>query len=464
MGFEDLKIKGFPDIEIISMGQWQSIFQLYGPKGTNSKLLSSTYFSENDSVSDERTNITDNKNDIIVLSDNENIEINENIVMNGKIKNGIHGSEITFTIIPEDSSNHPLRKMKMEEEGQGTERERGGKEGEGEVELVEDAFEIKLILNTGSNEDTGEGDTNIMKQYVQSDHKNNSENNLEDNLENNSEKKCIQNSKRGSWTCIPSYCKACQEGIEQRIDDIHSNFQNIFFDVTILQPTNILDITTDNVITMDDSTKDGDSLSQYNRRNPTRIRSSRRGLKIVKVSLSSTDLISNVKIKLAEKVDEDTFQGLAGHVLMYAGVAMTDNQLSLRDYKVKSGETLCLQVVRNTSANGDGDVFALLSSLTNKSGYFSEKGFQGSFLSGTGMLAVSTANAPSSSSSAAHIDDSVDIQDFVIHVDTIDPRTMEISMKQIMEFTGCTFDVARKMLIKCEYNVNEACAIISDEM
>ena len=479
LGLEDLKTKGFPDMEIISMGQWQSIFQMYGPKGTNSKNSQVVHFTEKDSVEDDIVNITKNRN--IVLSENENIENNEilQIYERDVMNDGTHGSKIPNIVTPEESLNHHRKKM-----------EKGEEEEVVEVEVEVEAFEIKLTLNddnyddnNGNNDDhknNNDDHNNNDNDYNYNNYNNNhhtSEKYSDMDLESNFEKKSIQNNKAGPWICTPSYCKACQHEIEKRIDDIHSNFQNIIFDVTILQPdlvdNNILEITTGNVIPMDDSTKDGDNSMptavstgpQYNRRNPARVRSSRRGLKVVKVSLSSTDLISNVKIKLAEKVDEDTFRGLAGHVLMYGGMPMTDNQLSLRDYKVKSGETLCLQIVRNTSANGDGDIFALLSSITNKSGYFSEKGFQGSFLSGSGLLAASSANVSTSfSPSTAHIDTPIDIEDSVIHVDTIDPRSMEISMKQIIEFTGCTFDVARKMLIKCQYNVNEACAVISDEM
>ena len=466
-------------MEIISMGQWQSIFQMYGPKGTNSKNSQVVHFTEKDSVEDDIVNITENRN--IVLSENENIENNEilKIYERDVMNDDTHGSKIPIIVTPEESLNHHRKKMEMGEEEEVV-----------EVEVEVEAFEIKLTLNddnyddnNGNNDDhknNNDDHNNNDNDYNYNNYNNNhhtSEKYTDTDLENNLEKKSIQNNKAGPWICTPSYCKACQHEIEKRIDDIHSNFQNIIFDVTILQPdlvdNNILEITTGNVIPMDDSTKDGDNSMptavstgpQYNRRNPARVRSSRRGLKVVKVSLSSTDLISNVKIKLAEKVDEDTFRGLAGHVLMYGGMPMTDNQLSLRDYKVKSGESLCLQIVRNTSANGDGDIFALLSSITNKSGYFSEKGFQGSFLSGSGLLAASSANVSTSfSPSTAHIDTPIDIEDSVIHVDTIDPRSMEISMKQIIEFTGCTFDVARKMLMKCKYNVNEACAVISDEM
>ena len=123
-------------MEIISMGQWQSIFQMYGPKGTNSKNSQVVHFTEIDSVEDDIVNVTENRN--IVLSENENIENNEILKLYERdvMNDGTHGSKIPNIVTPEESLNHHRKKMEI------------GEEEEEVVEVEVEAFEIKLTCFT----------------------------------------------------------------------------------------------------------------------------------------------------------------------------------------------------------------------------------------------------------------------------------------------------------------------------
>ena len=205
------------------------------------------------------------------------------------------------------------------------------------------------------------------------------------------------------------------------------------------------------------------AVSQYNQKKSTRVRSSRRGPKSVKVTLSSTDLISTVKAKLAEKVDEETLRGLGGHVLVCGATPLIDHNMSLKDYLVKSNEILYLHISKNYIGNGESDVFALLSSTSDKSGRFSEKGFRGSFLSGPGSGSGSgsgTGTGTGSINTKKNLGtNSESILDPVV-IEILSPLGMESKVNSVREFTGVSFDVARNTLKLCKYDVNEACDYI----
>lgn len=416
---------GFPDSEIISMAQWRSISQLYGPRKATSRICTSP--KSHDKNLGREGNGDGIKEEYFVHLDDVGDDVDE---MKER-KDRIHGSKIFSTAMPfitaAESTCNQIDEFHHSDEN---------------------IFEIKLSLHDEHRDERSEG--------IDS--------------KEGSEKENKRNPKAGFWIWTPACCRVCMDEIEQRKYDIDTNFKNVIFDVIIVQPSpevlNASDgsrregVTDDSLIdsgtTSNAAATAVSNISQYDRRNPTRIRASRRGMKTVKVSLSSKDLVSNVKIKLAEKVDEETFRGLAGHVLMYGGLPMTDNLLSLKDYKVKSGETLYLHIVRKgkeSLQSGDNDVFALLSSMSSKSGYFSEKGFQGSFLSGSSVSAGPTVNTSSSS---------LDGKDTVILVDMLDPNTVEESINNVMDVTRSTFDQARKALVECGYSVNEACDYILD--
>ena len=203
------------------------------------------------------------------------------------------------------------------------------------------------------------------------------------------------------------------------------------------------------------------AVSQYNQKKSTRVRSSRRGPKSVKVTLSSTDLISTVKAKLAEKVDEETLRGLGGHVLVCGVTPLIDHNMSLKDYLVKSNEILYLHISKNYIGNGESDVFALLSSTSDKSGRFSEKGFRGSFLSGPGSGSGSGSGTGTGSINTNKNlgTNSESILDPVV-IEILSPLGMESKVNSVREFTGVSFDVARNTLKLCKYDVNEACDYI----
>jgi hypothetical protein len=256
----------------------------------------------------------------------------------------------------------------------------------------------------------------------------------------------IPGPKEGFWTWSPSLCTVCRDDVVERMNDIHLNFERYSFEIVIV-PLEVEDIVlegdedrerdrerereskVDAEFTRPSSSSTASTAIANggpSRRNPSR----RRGCKSVRAFLSSTDSISLVKQKLAEKVDDSVCCGLGGHTLVYSGVHLTDHTKTLRDYNVRRDEVLQLLLSKS-----DISVDTLFGSTGNGKLDSYERGFgHNSFLTGSFPAdTVSTAQEPS------RIKDSQKIID------------------QIMLVTGCTADQAMNTLTRFHGNVNNAC-------
>ena len=253
------------------------------------------------------------------------------------------------------------------------------------------------------------------------------------------------------WCWAPSLCVVCRQEREDRVNNLHLNFHHHNFEVIIV-PYEPLDEDRD----MDNYAEYTDARpydltavsSSYtvpnaalSRRNPARRGAGRRGTKTVRVDLSSDDLISLVKAKLAERVEDSVLSGLGGHVLMCSGQRLTDHSKTLREYNVKRDETLSL-LLSNSNECLSGLFFQ------TKADSLYENGFgKNSFLSG-GSTATNTNTNTVSASTVINI---TSINDF-------EPSKGDIV--KVREVTGCSVEDAVRELLKSRGDVNAACESI----
>lgn len=253
------------------------------------------------------------------------------------------------------------------------------------------------------------------------------------------------------WCWAPSLCVVCRQEREDRVNNLHLNFHHHSFEVIIV-PYEPLE-----------EDRDMDKYAEYtdarpydltagsptytvpnpalSRRNPTRRGAGRRGTKTVRVDLSSDDLISFVKAKLAERVEDSVLSGLGGHVLMCSGQRLTDHSKTLREYNVKRDETLSL-LLSNSNEGLSGLFFQ------TKADSLYENGFgKNSFLSG-GSTATNTNTNTGSASSVINV---TSISDF-------EPSKGDIV--NVREVTGCSVEDAVRELLKSRGDVNAACESI----
>ena len=253
------------------------------------------------------------------------------------------------------------------------------------------------------------------------------------------------------WCWSPSLCVVCRQEREDRVNNLHLNFNHHNFEVIIV-PYEPLDEDRD----MDkyaeytdarpyDLTVGSSSYTVPNaalsRRNPARRGAGRRGTKTVRVDLSSDDLISLVKAKLAERVEDSVLSGLGGHVLMCSGQRLTDHSKTLREYNVKRDETLSL-LLSNSNEGLSGLFFQ------TKADSLYENGFgKNSFLSG-GSTSTNTNTNIGSASSVIN----------VTSINEFEPSNEDIV--KVREVTGCSLEDAVRELLKSRGDVNAACESI----
>lgn len=244
--------------------------------------------------------------------------------------------------------------------------------------------------------------------------------------------------KDGLWTWSPSLCTVCREDVVERMNNIHLNFECYSFEIVII-PLEIEDIVfegDEEMKSVQDSeyVRPGGSsaLTAANgapsRRNPAR----RRGSKSVRVLLSSSDTISLVKQKLAEKVDDSVCCGLGGHSLVYSGVHLTDHSKTLREYNVRRDEVMQLllsksEISVDTLFGGNGG------------------GKQDSFERGFGHNSFLTGSFPADPVATANNTESSDTSD------------SDKKINELMLVTGCSADTAMKTLIRLQGDLNAAC-------
>jgi hypothetical protein len=245
------------------------------------------------------------------------------------------------------------------------------------------------------------------------------------------------------WCWAPSLCAVCRQESEDRVNDLHLNFHHHSFEVIIVPHDPLEDECdlekyaeySDNRpcdLTAGSSHIASAPAPALTRRNPTRRGAGRRGTKAVRIELSSDDLISFVKAKLAERVEDSVLTGLGGHVLVCSGQRLTDHTKTLREYGVKRDEPLSLLL--SNSTEGLSGLF-----FQSKADSLYENGFgKNSFLSsGSGVTGLGSAPPVIS----------------VVH----DIEPAEEDIVKVREVTGCTVGDAVRELVKSRGDVNAAC-------
>lgn len=249
----------------------------------------------------------------------------------------------------------------------------------------------------------------------------------------------ISGSTAGLWTWSPCLCHTCRSDIEDNTNHKHLNFTNHIFEIIVV-PLVQEEISVDvdggrdaqEVMRISDGAVVPVSISVSSlpntvpisgRRNPVRSR----GNKKITVVLSSTDTVSLVKQKLAEKVDGNIIMGLGGHVLVYSGERLLDHSKTLRDYNVKIDEPFKLLI---TNSELCLDVFY----SEGRSGR--ENGFRkNAFLRGSNSVEQTT-------------------------VSLVLDEEQEEKIRKVVDFTAQEVKVAKETLMKCDWDVDDAVEVL----
>ena len=256
----------------------------------------------------------------------------------------------------------------------------------------------------------------------------------------------VDHDPRGNkWCWAPSLCDVCRQMREDSVNDLHVNFHQHSFEVIIV-PYDPLEYECDVdkyseyidarpcALTAGSSSYTA-PIPALSRRNPTRRGAGRRGTKTVKINLSCDDLISFVKAKLAERVEDSVLSGLGGHILMCSGKRLTDHSKTLREYGVKRGEPLSL-LLSNSNEGLSGLFFQ------PKADSIYENGFgKNSFLS--------------SGSNVSNVSSSGSVQSQINFVNDNGPCDGDIV--KVREVTGCSLEDAIREIAKSRGDVNAAC-------
>jgi hypothetical protein len=390
LGYEETSCKGFPDMEIITMAQWRALLRIYSP--------SSSSMSKRRKLNHSSSVVT------IDMSDDTGSSNGGTGGVRGAVESDM---SVTVTVSASTSASSVVLFKEENEHHDGT----SSIALESDVPFV---FQVLISPPVPVPIPIPMAVTDVEGVH-------------------------IPGPKDEFWTWSPSLCTVCRDDVVERMNDIHLNFERCSFEIVIV-PLEVEDIVLEgdedreSKVVDGEFTRPGSSSTASSaianggpsRRNPSR----RRGSKSVKVFLSSTDSISLVKQKLAEKVDDSVCCGLGGHTLVYSGVHLTDHSKTLRDYNVRRDEVMQLLL-----SNSDISVDTLFGSAGNGKLDSYERGFgHNSFLTGSFPAdSVSTAQEPSRNKDSQKIVD------------------------QIMLVTGCTADQAMNTLTRFHGNVNDAC-------
>ena len=374
MGYEESSRSGFPDSEIITYPQWRSLLRIYGSNSRKGKSIITA----------------------VDVSECENINPSNN------------SSEMEIS----DSVNRHIVEMKHDiNTGAPLSQSGNGKDESNAIDSQ--VFEVTIRAPVRSAAPQGlecEGPGYHRARM---------------------------------WCWAPSLCSVCRQESEDRVNDLYLNFHHHSFEVIIVPHDPLEDECdldkyaeyTDSRpcdLTTGSSHSASANAPALTRRNPARRGAGRRGTKAVRIQLSSDDLISFVKAKLAERVEDSVLTGLGGHILVCSGQRLTDHTKTLREYGVKRDEPLSLLL--SNSTEGLSGLF-----FQSKADSLYENGFgKNSFLS-SGSSVTSLGSAPSVIS--------------VVH----DIEPTENDIVKVREVTGCTVGDAVRELIKSRGDVNAAC-------
>lgn len=244
------------------------------------------------------------------------------------------------------------------------------------------------------------------------------------------------------WSLEP--CKTCKEEVERKVEESKVNYKSVVCDVIIVylfedegkeEEEKVIEISTEKSVEKSDESKekkrsleemggDGDysvvlsacdsvsvlpstctttTSNSSSSGRPIRNRSTRANKNnIIKITISSTDTIGEVKLKIMEKVGDDIAVGMCGHTLKYNGQILTESegQETVYDYRVKKSENLLLHISGGSddSKNNEGKDFSFLSKSKAP-----EVGFKGGFLSSSSASSSSSSSTLSSFSSSSLI-------------------------------------------------------------
>jgi Ubiquitin family len=395
VGYEDTSCKGFPDMEIITIAQWRALLRIYSPSSsTMSKRRKIDHSSSVVTIDMSEDTGGDDGIDAVESDMSVTVTVSPPISCAISLNEEIEHKNGTTASIAVDSGSPLVFQV-----------------------LISPPVPVPIPIPMGETDTEGVYFTGP---------------------------------KDGFWTWSPALCCVCREDVLARMNDIHLNFERYSFEIVIVpleiedmilegdedtdrdrdrdreKESKVVDAGNTRPNSSSASASTGTSTGGPSRRNPTR----RRGSKSVKVLLSSTDSISLVKQKLAEKVEDSVCFGLGGHTLVYSGVHLTDHSKTLRDYNVRRDEVMQLHLSKSSIS-----VDTLFGSTGNGKTDSYERGFgHNSFLTGTFPAdPVASAQEPSRNKSSQEIVD------------------------QIMQVTGCTADQAKKTLTRYHGDVNDAC-------
>lgn len=404
LGYEETSCKGFPDMEIITMAQWRALLRIYSPSSSSSF---------------KRRKLNPSSSSLVVTIDMSG----DSVVVDGDAKGVAKGTSVPdIGVTATVNASTSFAVLQREDTAHYN----------GATACTTLDYATPLVFQVLISPPTPVPIPISVPMVV-----------------TDTEGVTIPGPKDGFWTWSPALCSACRDGVVEHMNDIHLNYELHNFEIIIV-PLEIEDLVPEGdedrerdrereskVVDTENTRQSSSSVTASaaaanggpSRRNPSR----RRGSKTVRVQLTSTDTISLVKQKIAERVDDSVCCGLGGHTLVYSGVHLLDHTKTLRDYNVRSDEVLQLLLSRS-----DIGVDTLFGSTGNGKLDSYERGFgHNSFLTGSFPAdPVSTVQEPSRNT---YPQDSVD---------------------KLIQVTGCTADAALNTLIRFNGDVHDACTAL----